>query len=345
MRLILLQLFKDLRDMLATHTAILILVTPVALSAVLNRTTHRDDLRKVKLAIHAPQDSGLRRNLELSETVYLIDVAGDDDGRALVQQRQANAYLDVPEGFDKQLQGKEYPRLNVLVDEAFPTQKELLRATLRHATSLEAGQDLAADIRTTPVGNAVVGASVNLLSLWILFAVISSLAVSASSMVEEKEAGTLQQILVTPATLPQVILGKVGAGSVLAGVSALIVFAWNAPEGASWGSVILLLGTGVVAFSSAGTLVGLLAEGAAAANAWTGVIFLGLFVPVSLAETSRWMRSIAVFSPSYYLYDGLQQSLVAGVPPSGLLLQLGVLGLFTVVVVGASSYKLRKLSL
>ncbi|CAN0491298.1 unnamed protein product, partial [Phaeothamnion confervicola] len=183
------------------------------------------------------------------------------------------------------------------------------------------------------------------LSLWVLFAVISSLAVSASSMVEEKEAGTLQQILMTPATLPQVILGKVAAGSVLAGISALLVLAWSAPKGASWSSLLLLLIVGVVAFSSTGTLVGLLAEGATAANAWTGLLFLALFVPVSLAETSRLMSEIAVLTPAYYLYDGLQRSLVSGAPPAGVALHLGVLCLFTVVIVGASSRRLRKMAL
>ena len=336
-------LFKDLRDMLATQTALLILLTPVALAWILGRTARPNDLRKIVFAVTAPPDCGLVRVMQSKDGFELLEVA-EGEGPKLVERREVVAHLIVPEGFDDDLQRNKNPQLTLLTDEAFPTQVTVLRETLRSAVRDQAGQEIPADIRMTIHGRKV-GAELQTLSLMVLFAVIASLAVSASSMTEEKEAGTLQQILMTPATLPQVILGKVAAGSVLAGTSALLVLVLNAPKDASWSGLLVLLAVGVVAFSSVGALVGILAEGATAANAWAGLLFLALFVPVSLAETSRTMSSIVVWSPAYYLHDGFQRSLAGGATLVGLAPHLGVLLLATVATVGISSYRLKRMSL
>ena len=331
--------------MLRTQTALLVLLTPVLLSWVFARTARSEDFRKPIALVVEAAPSGLVRVLKVSEAVIVREVPDRAQAEALLRNREGNAILEIPAGFDEQLAAQAFPQLQLHLDESAPTQVAVLREALRAALREQSGQELPADIRVSFEGRRKEGAKMKFLSLWLLFALVSSLAVSASSMLEEKEAGTLQQILLSPASLSQVILGKVAAGSLLAGASALFVLLLNAPTGASWSSLALLLLTGVVAFSSLGTLVGILAEGATATNAWTGLLFLALFVPVSLAETSQTMSAVAHWSPAFYLYDGLHQGLVGGSTVNGLAQQIGVLVVMTLAVVAFAGYRLKRASL
>lgn len=319
----------------------LILLGPVLMALLMGRATQESDVKRPGVAVFAPPESGLARVLSASELLQVRTVSSAEEGERLLQSRQVAVYLSIPSGFDEQLLNGEVPRLDLSVDATRPTQVALAREALRSALRDQAGQELPADVRVVKATRALLGSQI---SLWIVFGLMSALTISASSMVEEKEAGTLQQILTTPVPFILVILGKVLVGATLAVLSAGLVLALNSPSHEfSWISVGLLIVTGAVVFSSMGTLLGLFVDGVTAASAWSGLLFVLLFLPCTLGEISQTMSRLAVWSPAYHLHDGLQRALLVGATPGQLGLPLAVLGgtWLGTALLGAASLRIR----
>jgi len=101
-------------------------------------------------------------------------------------------------------------------------------------------------------------------------------------MVEEKEAGTMDALLVSPARLSQVITGKALVGFVYCLVAALVAILFNRQWIVHWDIVLLatLLVTAVVV--AMGLLVGLQVDNPTSAGLWTAPLILFLLLPVML---------------------------------------------------------------
>ena len=126
-------------------------------------------------------------------------------------------------------------------------------------------------------------------------------------MIEEKVTGTLAQVLTAPVTMVEVVVGKVGAGWLLATVSTVLVLILNrAPAGLG---TLTLIAIGCLTLAAVGVLIGLVTANLSAANAATSALFMLLFIPVALAEFSQVMERVAIYSPAYYLQKGVAKGL------------------------------------
>jgi ABC-2 type transport system permease protein len=123
--------------------------------------------------------------------------------------------------------------------------------------------------------------AINLLTLIIAVSAIG-IALVPLLMVEEKEAGTMDALLVSPARLSQVITGKALVGFVYCLVAALVAILFNRQWIVHWDIVLLatLLVTAVVV--AMGLLVGLQVDNPTSAGLWTAPLILFLLLPVML---------------------------------------------------------------
>lgn len=329
---------KDLEDATRSHTLLLVLLAPVILSVFFVNSFGEKDFRPPKVALYAAEPSRLETALKARESLELEVVDSTESARQAVLERRACLALVVDKGFDKALEAGDYPVLTLVTDPAEVARVALAREALRSALRDMVYQEMPADIRIEKLGEVSEwgsGAGATMLPTWVVFTALSGLMVASSSMIEEKVSGTLPQVLTAPVTMVEVVVGKVGAGWLLASVSAVLVLILNrAPAGPG---VLLLIAVGCLALSAVGVLIGLMTANLSAANAATSALFMLLFIPVALAEFSRVMARVAVLSPAYYLQQGVARGLVG----QGVGYELVVLTSVAALIMVAATWWLR----
>lgn len=304
--------WKDLEDAAHSQTLLVMLLGPVVLSILMARSLGSSDLRRPRVVVFDPGQSGLVRVLEGSELIKIEKVASWQEGRQLVERGRAPALLGVPDGFDRQLQQDEFPRLDLAVDESYRGQVAVVREAIRAALREQVGQEIPADIRVDKVREFTGAPRKTLLPIWVVFTALGALMVTASTLVEEKEKRTLSAILAAPVELWEVLAGKILAGVLLAALASSLVLALNEGFTGSWAVQLLLVTLGCVVFAVIGTLVGLSVQSQATANAVLSGLYLLLFVPVALADVSATMFQVARWLPTYYLQNALDQTILGG---------------------------------
>lgn len=161
------------------------------------------------------------------------------------------------------------------------------------------------------------------------------------SLMEEREAGTLDRILVAPIARSAVMIGKTMSSLVIGVLSMIVlVVATTLLVGAEWGDPVavgVLIMVGVAVAIALAALVAAVAKTAehAVAYASAAALVLGLlggtFFPISRA--GRLLSAVSFASPHRWLLDGFREvSYGAGVGDLGL--TLAVLGGFIAVVGG-----------
>jgi ABC-2 type transport system permease protein len=101
-------------------------------------------------------------------------------------------------------------------------------------------------------------------------------------MVEEKETRTMDALLVSPARISQVVVGKAIAGMVYGLVAAAVVFAFNRTLVVHWEWAVLATLCGTLLAVSAGLLLGSAFDNPQNMGPWMGFLFALLLMPVFL---------------------------------------------------------------
>jgi ABC-2 type transport system permease protein len=187
-------------------------------------------------------------------------------------------------------------------------------------------------------------------TIGLLMVMIGSLVASAS-MVNEKEGGTIEQLLMTPAGSSEIILAKVApimlllSGDILLAVGVVrVVF-----ELPVRGSLVLLYFAGmlcVLAGIGIGTFI------ATFTKSQTQAQLMGFFVnpPLSMLSGAttplegmpHWMQQVSYLNPVRHFSAIARGVLLKGVGLEVLYPNLLALTAFTLVIVGASVWRFRK---
>ncbi len=314
--------WKDLLDAMRSQVALLILISPLCLAGVLRITEKKGDLTSIPVAVVAPEDSGLVRALGRHEALVIARYASLDEGKAQLRPGGSVLLIEVGQDFDRRLLAGERPEVLVWEGDSRPTQVALARELLRESVGRQGGLEMPARIEAQRKG----GGSRDMMFLpLVVMAALSAMVVAASNLVEEKEAGTLQQMLLSPAGSTEMWAGKLVVSSALGTLAAMSVVALRGTTLSSFWSALGLTLAASFVFAALGGVIGLLAKGPTAASSWTGFLFFGLFVPVALSETSQTLSRWAKFSPAYPLYDGLQRTVLAQESATTLVAHFGVL--------------------
>jgi ABC-2 type transport system permease protein len=158
-----------------------------------------------------------------------VRILDDADGlRAAVEAGDLDAGLVLPPGFDAAVRAGQRPELGLLVGgESLASDRILLGVT---ALDLVRGLEDAGtpvEVELVLLGEAGVPFDLRMLPLIVMMAVaIAGGMIPAAGLVEEKEKGTLQAVLVTPATMAEFLVAKGALGwllAVLAGLVSLVI--------------------------------------------------------------------------------------------------------------------------
>lgn len=294
----------------------------------MQRTVDKQDFKKIPVAVVSQADSGLLRTLSSDEHLEVTPLSSEQASERL-KTRQVVAVIQIPADFEKEVQAGSFPILQMDLDDSKAQSVALLRQVVRACCQNLAGQEFPADIRVShkPNSQGPQAQRARLGGLWMLMGCLSALTLASSSLAEEKEAGSLRQMLLTPASKTQLLGAKIAASATLAAISGLLVLQFSHLQSPNWVGASALLILGALSFASLGALIGAQTSGSVSSNAWSGSLFLVLILPVTLRETSLTMSTLSLFSPAYYLQEGITQALLgmdgyAGLPPQGVLLAL-----------------------
>jgi ABC-2 type transport system permease protein len=172
-------------------------------------------------------------------------------------------------------------------------------------------------------------------------------AVAPHLLIEEKQAHTLDALLVSPASISQVVAGKALVGTLLALTAAAValLFSWRLVV--HWELVLLAMVSTALFAVALGLLFGCLFDNPQTLALWFGAVLAALLVPVFLVgmpglSTSPLLKSIAPYVPTAILSDIVRFSFSNHVPWGDLLTGLGIVLLCTIVLLGAVVWKVRR---
>jgi len=145
------------------------------------------------------------------------------------------------------------------------------------------------------------------------------LSVVPHLMLEEKETHTLELLLISPARLGEVVVGKAIAGIFYCLCGALVIFLLNQRWIVHWEIAVAALLLGAVWAVGAGLLSGMVWENPSLLNLWTGLLLMVLVVPLLVSELASARLPAAVqavlpWIPSVAMMELIGLSLVEAVP-------------------------------
>ena len=172
---------------------------------------------------------------------------------------------------------------------------------------------------------------------------IGGVMVPASSLVSEKQKGTLRALTITPTTLGEVLIAKGLAGALLATATGVMILALNQAFGSRPLLLLVVLALGSIMAATFGILLGALVKDVNTLFATIKGIGLFLYAPAIFYLFPTLPQWIGRLFPTYYLVAPVVEISEGGgwaeVAPE-LLILLGLLAALLVVtaaVVGGSA--------
>lgn len=285
----------------------------------------------------------------------------------LIEHDQADLILEIPAGFERDLIRESEQKIFIAVNAINGTKANLGGVYLRSIIGdfnqeIRSGLVQADRFNQLPVIEVRSSNWYNASMNYQVFMVPGILAIlvtmvggflSALNIVKEKEAGTIEQINVTPVKKHHFILGKLipfwVLGNVVFGIGLLV--AWIFYGIIPAGSLILLYGfiwVYLLAVLGFGLLISTICESQQQAMFvmfFFMTIFIlmgGLFTPID--SMPEWAKVITWFNPVSYLIEVMRMIILKGSGLTDVLRQLAITGLFALVLNTVAVINYRKTS-
>jgi ABC-2 type transport system permease protein len=165
-------------------------------------------------------------------------------------------------------------------------------------------------------------------------------------MLEEKETRTMDVLLVSPASISQMVIGKAIAGLVYGLIGAGVVLLFSRAMVVHWGWAALAALSGALLATAIGLLMGSIFNNTQNMNLWLGVILAALIMPIMLEMfvVESWpqsLKAIIPWVPSVLLAKLFRASFSANVPLEMALPALGVVFGCAGLVLAAVVWRIR----
>jgi len=265
-------------------------------------------------------DEGASQITQAVRELEGIDVAFVESAGRLKEMVQANdldAGLVLQAGFDGALRAGEQPDLQLFIGgESLASNRIILAVTAADLIRDVAGIPAPIDVQVTAIGDAeVISIESRLVPLLAVMAVVmSGVFLPAAGLVEEKEAKTLDALLVTPARVFDVTAGKGAMGFVLAMTMGIVTLAINGAFGAHPLALTLVLVLAALMAVEVGLILGSWARDA---NTLMTTMKMGgilLYAPALFFIWPDLPGWIPRMFPTYYFLSPLFEVGIRGAP-------------------------------
>jgi ABC-2 type transport system permease protein len=232
-----------------------------------------------------------------------------------VESHDLDAGLVLPADFDATLKAGGQPDLEFYVSGAsLASNRVILGITTIDLVRGVSGSEPPVTVVVTPVGDEdYIPIGDRLLPTMVFYAVmIAALFLPAASLVDEREKRTLDAVLVTPARMSDVLVGKASFAVLLAVVMGLATLALNNAFAGQFGAMTLILLIGSVMMALVGLALGLWARDVT--TMYTAIKAGGIliFLPVIFVLFPGLPQWIPKLIPTYYFLQPIYDIAIRG---------------------------------
>jgi ABC-2 type transport system permease protein len=343
---------KDIVDALRNKTTLFNILTVFFIMLVyqwIPGVMYRD----ADLVIYDPGNSRLVAALE-SRTHYVphLVTSVSELKREMGEHERGDLGLVIPADFDQRLASaasgaEREPALGAYVMWSSRLSADDLKADWEGQLSELVGQPVRVDIESTVYPHPDSMGPIRLVAATLVLVLILMGALTVPHlMFEEKRTRTLDALLVSPASVGQVVLGKALAGLFYCLTAVAVVFLFNWAFVIHWGLVLLAVLCGTLLAVGFGLLLGTLLERREQMMIWAmipgqfllGPVFLSI-VDVILPET---LRNVMYWIPTVALAKAFRYALSDGATWDQIAFHLGIVAISAALVLGLVVWKVRR---
>jgi ABC-2 type transport system permease protein len=332
-----------------------------------------NDVRNIALVVSDQDQSPASRHLV--ETYQQADyfklayvTSSETDIRNLIDNGSARAAMIIPPGYGRILDQGGSAQIAFIIDGSDPTvaSTALAAAVLigqTQSTQLMASrlekrglggllQSLPIDVRTQVWYNpGLVSAYYMIPALIGMILQFLTTMLTSTSIVRERERGTIEQLIVTPLRSWELVVGKLAPYVLISFLDTLEILAagvllFRVPVNGNLVLLLVLAGLFLVTTLGIGLLISTIANTQQEAMLTTmftilpSIFLSGFFFP--LAAMPIWLRAISYAIPLRYFLIIARGIVLKGVGVAALWGEILMLTLFAVVVMGAAALRFRK---
>lgn len=235
------------------------IVTPVVFTLFVKLVFGSFFEGKPKLGIIDFGNSKIVSSLKKSESVDLTEYLSEMEMKAAVETGLKDVGVVLQDNFDSMIAKGELTKLTAYVwGESLLKNRAVVGAVMIHQMRNIAGKKAALDITPIPLGDEKsVSWEDRLLPLIVLIAVfMGGFAVPATSLVDEKEKGTIGAVLTTPVTQCEIFVSKGSLGVIVSMIMGIVILILNHALSAQAGLMLLVLLLGAIMAACIGLILG-----------------------------------------------------------------------------------------
>lgn len=274
------------------------------------------------------------REMDGIELTMLEDI---EELKNRVKNNDLDAGLVLSIGFDQAVQAGEKPKLEFFIGgESLASNRLIITVTALDLIRGIEERDAPVDIKTVYFGEAGLPISIRLVPLIVFYAlVLAGLWVPASSLVEEKEKGTLAALLVTSVRTSEVLVAKWLLGFVFASFIAALTLLLNNAFGPRPFEVLVVIFVAAALTAVLGLLFGLYSKNSTMMFTLIKGTGIFLFAPVIFYIFPDWPQWIAKLFPLYWIIEPIWSVSIMGKSLQGVWLELAVALAITAALIPA----------
>lgn len=301
---------KDLSVGPRSPVVLFAITLPVILTVVLQLVFGTLFEGKPDLAYVDHGISGVIRELDVAQTVNLHRMDDEADLRSSVRAGFVDAGLILQDNFDEAVRAGLQPELRLYISgESTADARLVVTVSSMDAIRAVEGTGSPINLETIHLGSDDhIPLATRFVPVIAMYAfLVAGLFVPASSLVDERERGTLVALTITPASFGDVLVAKMLFGMILTVVMTLVTLWMNGALGNNASAMIAVILLTSVLWALTGIIVGLLAKSSQALFAIVKGSGALLMAPVVFYLFPDWPQWIARLFPTFWAIDPLWQ--------------------------------------
>ncbi len=267
-----------------------------------------------RLGIIDDGDSEITAAVEGMEGIELTMLDDPEELKTMVEQNDLDAGLILPQGFDQEVKDGEQPPLEFFLGgESYASNRIILSVTAIDLVREVEGADAPVEVEIVNFGTEGLPIAVRLIPVIVFYAlVMAGIFVPGSSLVQEKEEGTMAAMLVTPVKTNEVLAAKWVLGVVFASVMAVVALALNQAIAGNLFDVIAVVFVAGMMSATIGLLIGSFSKDSTVMFGMVKGLGIFLFAPAIFYVFPSWPQWIAKLFPLYWIMNPIWQVSVLG---------------------------------
>lgn len=336
---------KELNVGLRSVSLYLLVGVPLVMSLVMQGILSGKGAKPPKVAIVGQDNPALVKIVKRFDRLgrspmRLVAVKDEREGRARLAKGKLQGLLVLAPDFDARMAAGDQPSATLYFDEAGGSSAFALRTVVRELLRIQAHQKEPARLQVRGIRGITPWQA--MLPAWVLMVLLSAITLMPSSIAAERQAKTLQAVLVTPIRLWEFVLGKGLYGVAIGTVGGVVVLAANGSLQGNLPLVLLFLVLGAQTATLIGLLIGLVVESQQGASGVATALYIPLLLGAFFSDFSGAVGVASRATPSYYVAQGLNRALYSGGTFVGEWQGLAVLGGLCALLLVVALWALRR---